>query len=66
MIKKFEVSRNKPFKYLIEVFNTDTNKLKYIIATGKVIQVDCELNPKSDNIIQCYDNLKDALIAYEK
>lgn len=66
MIKKFEVSRNKPFKYLIEVFNTDTNKLKYIIAIGKVIQVDCELNPKSDNIIQCYDNLKDALIAYEK
>ena len=66
MIKKFEVSRNKPFKYLIEVFNTDTNKLKYIIATGKVIRVDCELNPKSDNIIQCYDNLKDALIAYEK
>ena len=66
MIKKFEVSRNKPFKYLIEVFNTDTNKLKYIITTGKVIQVDCELNPKSDNIIQCYDNLKDALIAYEK
>lgn len=66
MIKKFEVSRNKPFKYLIEVFNTDTNKLKYIIAIGKVIQVDCELNPKSDNIIQCYDNLKDALTAYEK
>lgn len=52
MIKKFEVSRNKPFKYLI--------------ATGKVIQVDCELNPKSDNIIQYYDNLKDALTAYEK
>ena len=46
MIKKFEVSRNKPFKYLIEVFNSDTNKLKYII--------------------QCYDNLKDALTAYEK
>ena len=66
MIKKFEVSRNKPFKYLIEVFNTDTNKLKYIIATCKVIQVDCELNPKSDNVIQCYDNLKDALIDYEK
>ena len=66
MIKKFEVSRNKPFKYLIEVFNTDTNKLKYIIATGNVIQVDYELNPKSDNIIQCYDNLKDALNAYEK
>ena len=66
MIKKFEVSRNKPFKYLIEVFNTDTNKLKYIIATGKVIQVDCELKPKSNNIIQCYDNLKDALTAYEK
>lgn len=66
MIKKFEVSRNKPFKYLIEVFNTDTNKLKYIIATGEVIQVDYELNPKSDNIIQYYDNLKDALIAYEK
>ena len=66
MIKKFEVSRNKPFKYLIEVFNTDNNKLKYIIATGKVIQVDYELNPKSDNIIQCYDNLKDALTAYEK
>ena len=66
MIKKFEVIRNNPFKYLIEVFNTDTNKLKYIIATGKVIQVDFELNPKSDNIIQCYDNLKDALNAYEK
>ena len=66
MIKKFEVSRNKPFKYLIEVFNTDTNKLKYVIATGKVIKVDYELNPKSNNIIQCYDNLKDALNAYEK
>ena len=66
MIKKFEVSRKKPFKYLIEVFNTDTNKLKYVIATGKVIQVDYELNPKSDNIIQCYDNLKDALTAYEE
>lgn len=66
MIKKFEVSKNKPFKYLIEVFNTDTNKLKYVIATGKVIQVDCELNPKSDNIVQYFDNLKDALIAYEK
>lgn len=66
MIKKFEVSRNKPFKYLIEVFNTDTNKLNYVIATGKVIQVDCNFNPKSDNIIQCYDNLKDALTAYEK
>lgn len=66
MIKKFEVSKNKPFKYLIEVFNTDTNKLKYVIATGKVIQVDYELNPESDNIIQCFDNLKDALIAYEK
>lgn len=66
MIKKFEVSKNKPFKYLIEVFNTDTNKLKYVIATGKVIQVDYELNPKSNNIVQCFDNLKDALNAYEK
>ena len=66
MIKKFEVSKNKPFKYLIEVFNTDTNKLKYIIATGRMIQVDYELNPKSNNIVQCFNNLKDALTAYEK
>lgn len=66
MSKKFEVSNNKPFKHLIEVFNTDTNKLKYVIVTGRVIQVDYELNPKSDNIIQCYDNLKEALTAYEK
>lgn len=51
---------------LLKFFNIDTNKLKYIIATCKVIQVDCELNPESDNIIQCYDNLKDALTAYEK
>lgn len=66
MIKKFKVNTNKPFKYLFEVYNTDTNKLKYIIATGNVIQVDYDLNPKSNNIIQVHDNLGEALKAYDK
>jgi hypothetical protein len=66
MIKKFEVCRIKSFIYLIEVYNTNTRKIKYITSIGKKIKVDYELNPESNNIIKCYDNLKEALSDYEK
>lgn len=66
MIKKFKVNTIRPFKYLFEVYNTDTNKVKYIIATSDNIQVDFDLNPKSNNIVQVYDNLGEALKTYDK
>lgn len=66
MIKKFEVCRIKPFVYITEVYNTNTKKIKYITSIGKKIKVDYELNPKSNNIIKCYDNLKESLSDYEK
>lgn len=66
MIKKYCVSDLKPFKYLFEVYNTDTKKLKYMIATGRVIQVDSNLNSKSNNIVKIFDNLNDALGEYNK
>lgn len=66
MITKFEVCKIKSSVSLIEVYNTNTRKIKYITSIGKKIKVDYELNPKSNNIIKCYDNLKEALSDYEK
>jgi hypothetical protein len=66
MIKMYVVSSTKMYKYLIEVINTDTNKLRYYIAIGNKIKVNYNLKPISKNIIQYFDNFNDALIAYEK